>query len=106
MGIIAKRPIANGAFGKQASPYDYADAYFDRSRSMTVPEGAPEDGIELALRFTLSHDAIDTAIVGTTKLANAQKNIATLSLGPLAESVIDSLHTQFDEFGDDWNQQT
>ena len=106
MGIIAKRPIANGAFGKQASPYDYADAYFDRSRSMTVPEGAPQDGIELALRFTLSHDAIDTAIVGTTKLANAQKNIATLSLGPLAESVIDSLHTQFDEFGDDWNQQT
>ena len=73
---------------------------------MTVPEGAPEDGIELALRFTLSQDAIDTAIVGTTKLANAQKNIATLSAGPLEGSVIDSLHSQFDELGGDWDSQT
>ena len=106
MGIIAKRPIANGAFGKSASPYSYADAYYDRSKSMTVPEGAPEDGVELALRFTLSQDAIDTAIVGTTKLANAQKNIATLSAGPLEGSVVDSLHSQFDELGGDWDSKT
>lgn len=106
MGIIAKRPIANGAFGKSASPYSYADAYFDRSKSMTVPEGAPKDGIELALRFTLSQDAIDTAIVGTTKLANAQKNIATLSAGPLEGSVVDSFHSQFDELGGDWDSKT
>ena len=106
MGIIAKRPIANGAFGKAASPYGYADTYFDRSQAMMLPAGAPKDGIEIALRFTLSHDAIDTAIAGTTKLANAQANIQILSAGPLPASVIESLHVQFDELGTDWNPQT
>jgi aryl-alcohol dehydrogenase-like predicted oxidoreductase len=106
MGVIAKRPIANGAFGKTASPYGYADAYFDRQKSITIPDGAPNDGIELALRFTLSQDAIDTAIVGTTKLANAHANIESLGKGPLSDSVIDSLYSQFDELGSEWGQQT
>lgn len=106
MGIIAKRPIANGAIGKAESPYNYADAYWDRSRAITIPDGAPEDGIELALRFTLSHDAIDTAIVGTTKLANAQANIASLANGTLDADIITSFQDQFDELGADWNPQT
>jgi aryl-alcohol dehydrogenase-like predicted oxidoreductase len=106
MGVIAKRPIANGAFGKSASPYDYADAYWERSQSMSLPSGAPENGIELALRFTLSHEAIDTAIVGTTKLANAEANIAVLSSSPLHDDVITSFHDQFDRLGADWDQRT
>ena len=106
MGVIAKRPIANGAFGKSASPYDYADAYWDRSRQIKLPDGAPEDGIELALRFTLSNDAIDTAIVGTTRLENAKANIETASAGPLPEEVVESLQSQFDELGADWSQRT
>ena len=32
MGIIAKRPIANGAFGRPASPYGYANTYWERMR--------------------------------------------------------------------------
>lgn len=106
MGIVAKRPIANGAFGKAASPYSYADEYWDRSQEMAVPDGAPEDRIELALRFTLSHDAIDTAIVGTTKLANAQSNIEALAKGPLDVSVTTSLQDQFDRLGADWDSRT
>lgn len=106
MGVIAKRPIANGAFGKSASPYSYADAYWDRSRQITLPDGAPEDGIELALRFTLSNDEIDTAIVGTTKLENAKANIESASAGPLPEEVVESLQSQFDELGADWNQRS
>ena len=46
MGVIAKRPIANGAIGKESSPYDYADTYWERSQKMQIPDGAPEDGIE------------------------------------------------------------
>ncbi|MDE2839918.1 MAG: aldo/keto reductase, partial [Chloroflexota bacterium] len=64
MGIIAKRPIANAAFNRPASPYDYADAYWERAQYFTLPEGAPEDGATLALRFCHSFDYIDTAIVG------------------------------------------
>lgn len=106
MGIIAKRPIANGAIGHSASPYSYADAYWERAQSISLPQDAPEDGIELALRFTMSHDAIDTAIVGTTKLRNAQANIESLAKGPLASAVVESLHNQFDDLGEDWDQRT
>ena len=63
-------------------------------------------GCALALRFTLSNDSIDTAIVGTTKLENAKANSETASAGPLPEVVVESLQSQFDELGADWNQQT
>ena len=57
MGVIAKRPLANAAFKTEASRYSYADVYWERAKSMEVPEGAPADGVELALRFCLSHEA-------------------------------------------------
>ena len=102
MGIIAKRPIANGAFNASASPYSYADVYFERSQEMDVPEGAPEDGVDLALRFCLANEAIDSAIVGIRKAENSSKNLETLARGPLAADVIRSLHEQFERVGANW----
>ena len=34
MGVIAKRPIANGSFGAAESPLAYADTYFGRARKV------------------------------------------------------------------------
>ena len=106
MGVIAKRPIANGAIGQSASPYGYADAYFKRARQLEIPDGAPEDPIELSLRFTLSQDAIDTAIVGTTNPDHARDNLELTAKGPLANAVLDSFYSQFDALGAEWNPQT
>ncbi len=106
MGVIAKRPIANGAIGQSASPYGYADAYFERARQLEIPDGAPEDPIELSLRFTLSQDAIDTAIVGTTNPDHARDNLELTAKGPLANAVLDSFYSQFDALGAEWNPQT
>jgi aryl-alcohol dehydrogenase-like predicted oxidoreductase len=106
MGVIAKRPIANGAIGQSASPYGYADAYFKRARQLEIPDGAPEDPIELSLRFTLSQDAIDTAIVGTTNPDHARDNLELTEKGPLANAVLDSFYSQFDALGAEWNPQT
>lgn len=105
MGIIAKRPIANGAMGKKDSPYAYADTYWQRSKQMQVPEGAPDDGLELSLRFTFSHDAIDTAIVGTTNPTHVEQNVTLAAAGPLPEAVLDHLHDQFRLLGEDWKPQ-
>jgi hypothetical protein len=104
MGIIAKRPIANAAFNRAASPYDYADAYWERARHFTVPEGAPEDGAALALRFCRSFDYIDTAIVGIDSTDQLEANIKTLEDGPLPTAVLASLQSQFQEHGQDWPQ--
>ena len=104
LGVIAKRPVANGAFGKSASPYKYSDLYWKRAQQLQVPEGAPEDPQELSLRFTLSADVIDTAIVGTTKAEHARRNVELAEMGPLAASVRESFYDQFERLGRDWTQ--
>ena len=104
MGIVAKRPIANAAFAKEESPYGYADEYWSRARSLAMPAGAPDDRLELSLRFTLSMGAIDTAIVGTTRLEHALSNIEIVEKGPLPAEVVADLRRQFAEHGDAWEQ--
>lgn len=104
MGVIAKRPIANASLGKEAAPSAYAEPYWKRAQQFQIPEGAPEDPMELSLRFTLSHDVIDTAIVGTTHPAHARQNIKAVAAGPLPSHVLDALYNQFRQFGGDWNQ--
>ena len=106
MGVVAKRPIANAAFAKDASPYGYADEYWSRARSLVVPEGAPDDRLELSLRFTLSMEGIDTAVLGTTLREHALSNIALVEKGPLPASVVDDLRRQFAEYGAGWRQLT
>jgi aryl-alcohol dehydrogenase-like predicted oxidoreductase len=104
MGIVAKRPIANAAFATEESPYGYADEYWSRSRSLVAPSGAPADRLELSLRFTLSMDEIDTAIVGTTRLDHGLRNIEVAARGPLPAEVVADLRRQFAEHGGGWEQ--
>ncbi len=106
MGIIAKRPIANGAFDRDGSPYDYADEYWRRSKSVTAPEGAPADGVEFSLRFTLSFDEVDTAIVGTSAAAHAIANVALAEAGALDASIVADVREQFRQHGGAWTQLT
>lgn len=106
LGVIAKRPVANNAVGRAESPYSYADVYWDRAQQIEIPEGAPEDPFALALRFTLSHDAIDTAIVGTNNPEHMRKNIETVGEGPLDQGILESFYAQFQALGDDWEQRT
>ena len=106
VGVIAKRPIANAAFGQKASPSSYADEYWRRSLSMSAPADAPDDPIEFALRFTLSLDEIDTAIVGTSSAEHALANLALAAAGPLDAAIVANLRKQFDALGGDWNQLT
>ena len=106
VGVIAKRPIANAAFGQKASPSSYADEYWRRSLGMTAPADAPDDPIEFALRFTLSLDEIDTAIVGTSSAEHALANLALAAAGPLDAAIVANLRKQFAALGSDWNQLT
>lgn len=108
MGIIVKRPIANGAWGAAKSPSGYADEYFRRAQLMLAEgplPGAPENRILLALGFTLSHPEVDTAIVGTQNPAHMRSNIAMLENDlPIARSAIEELYRRFVALGQDWNQ--
>jgi aryl-alcohol dehydrogenase-like predicted oxidoreductase len=104
MGIIAKRPIANASFRADASPYRYADEYWKRSRTFTIPERAPSDPLELSLRFALSFDQIDVVIVGTRSLSHALANIRWAEKGPLDEEVVRDLRDHFARHGGSLDQ--
>ena len=110
MGVIAKRPIANGSFGPKESPLAYADTYFGRAQEVLgkgeLPD-RPADYIELSLAFTLDQQEIDTAIVGTGNPAHMLTNIALLEKGiGLTEELTAELHRRFECLDQDWYQQT
>ena len=108
MGIIAKRPIANGAWGTDVSPSAYADEYFRRAKLMIevgeIPD-ATSDRIDLALGFVLAHSAVNTAIVGTRNLRHLQSNISMAeSQNYLSDSAVGELVRRFNSLDDGWYQ--
>lgn len=110
MGVIVKRPIANSAWGAEASPSGYADDYFRRAQQMRSAEplpGLPEDRIALALGFALSHDEVDVAIVGTKTPKYMRSNVALVEAGvSLSDEAVAELYRRFEEAGRDWRQLT
>ena len=108
MGIIAKRPIGNGAWGTAKSPSGYADDYHQRAQAMLALgplPGAPADRIALALGFTLAHDEVDTAIVGTRNADHLRANIEWVARGlSIPEPALRELHRRFEQLDQEWVQ--
>mgnify|MGYP001111618563 CR=1 FL=1 len=110
MGIIAKRPIANAAWGKDTSPSSYANEYHRRAQVLAETGPIPGDSgdpIVLALGFVLAHEAVDTAIVGTSDRDHMAANIRWVEEElPIAEDAVAELQQRFDEAGQGWDQET
>ena len=109
MGIIIKRPVANGAWGSQRSPYGYAGEYFRRAQQVSgmgpIPS-EPSDRILAAMGFVFAHPEVDTAIVGTRNPAHMQTNIQQVETQlPVPEELVAELHRRFDLLGAGWLQQ-
>ena len=108
MGIIIKRPVANGAWGVERSPYGYADEYF--SRAKVVDEigpivGGPDDRMLAAMGFVLAHPEVDTAIVGTRNPAHMRRNVEEVETKlPVSIEFVEELHRRFDMVGGRWAQ--
>ncbi len=109
MGVIIKRPIGNGVWGRSEVTNPYAQQYFERHQAMSA-QGALEgddDPIRMAMGFTFAHPEVDTAIVGTTNLRHLQSNAAMLDEGlSVSEGTMDVLVQRFAELGADWRQLT
>ncbi len=69
-----------------------------------LPE-APEDRIALALGFTLAHDAVDTAIVGTRNPEHMESNLRMVDEGlEISAATVEELHQRFEELDEAWVQ--
>jgi aryl-alcohol dehydrogenase-like predicted oxidoreductase len=106
VGVLAKRPIANAAWRgatNRGGIYDnYVKPYVDRLEKVGLKPtelGFADDGndswAELALRFTLSHPGVHTAIIGTTNPENARTNLAFAEKGPLSSDAIEKIRQRF-----------
>jgi len=108
MGIITKRPIANGAWGASNSPSEYADQYFARAQQMMRLGPMPreiEHRILLALGFTFAHDKVDVIIVGTRNPEHMISNITWVDTKlPIDRELVEELHRRFEKIGQDWEQ--
>ena len=110
MGVIIKRPVANGAWGRAASPSSYADRYFERWQVMRemgpLPE-EPDDPVLLATGFVTAQPEVDTIIIGTHNPAHVLSNIDMLERRlPISLVAVDELHRRYVEVGGDWEQRT
>jgi aryl-alcohol dehydrogenase-like predicted oxidoreductase len=110
MGVIAKRPIANAVWRRAQTTSGYARQYWERTqrmeRSGDLPH-EPANPVVMALGFTLAHEAIDTAIVGTKNPDHLKANVDWLSSAlPVPAEAVAELQRRFDELGREWPQLT
>ena len=92
IGVVAKRPIANAKLLLSESPHFYKGPYWDPIRSALNEEGVWEDPLECALRFTLSHAVVASAIIGTTNVAHIRTNVSRANKGPLPLHLLKLIH--------------
>ena len=119
MGLIIKRPIANGAWRSAGSPtanrryppmQHYGDEYHHRAETMAglgpVPD-EPNDRILTAMGFVLAHPEVSTMVVGTQDPSHMRANIAMMNFGPmLSVAAVEELRRRFDLLGTNWPQLT
>jgi aryl-alcohol dehydrogenase-like predicted oxidoreductase len=108
MGVIAKRPVANGVWrSKQKPELENNQAYWERLQSLRYDFLQGEGDFATALRFTLSVSGVHTAIVGTTNPAHLRQNAEHAEAGPLNEGQLDAIRAEWKRAArPDWVGQT
>lgn len=103
MGVIAKRPIANAAWLTGQPDDAYGHTYWKGLNELKYEFLQTEAAVGTALRFTLSHPAVHTAIVGTKRPERWAQNASLLMQGPLPDEQINAIHSRWKEVASpDW----
>lgn len=104
IGVIAKRPIANAAWKYDTRPDGvYGEVYWDRLQQLAYDLG--DDPLDLALRFTAFAPGVCSAIMGTVKVANLERAVASVQRGPLEQSQLDAIEQRWQQVGQDFDGQ-
>ena len=104
LGVIAKRPLANGIWrSKQAPSLSKDQKYWERLRNLQYDFLNGECDFSMALRFALSVDGVHTAIVGTTNPEHLRVDAACAEAGPLMEGDYNEIRARWKTTaGSDW----
>ena len=110
VGIIAKRPIANAAWGQTPAEDGGSGPRTNAQRTVAklmaadgpIP-AASEDATALALGFVLAHPEVASAIVGTGNPDHMRHNISIVENQlPLPSETIEELKRRYDRLGWTW----
>lgn len=93
-GQLARHPTAIPTVAPIASGPDYAtDAARARALEPLVAQGHAASVVEAALRFAITGDALSTALIGCSDLAQLEFAAAAVNKGPLSPAALDSLRS-------------
>jgi len=103
IGVIAKRPLAGAIWRFDQRPSEFAEGeYWERLQSMAIdPRGL--DWNALALRFAAYAPGVTSAIVGTSKPDNLQRNVEIIDQGPLEPALQLAVLNAFARHGQGWS---
>ena len=88
-GATGRHPIAQPSVAPIGSGPTYeADARYADVLKKLVTEGFVTSMVEAAYRFTISHDAISTALVGASTLEHLEQAAAAVNKGPLPPAAL------------------
>ncbi|PZC43665.1 MAG: hypothetical protein DK302_001291 [Chloroflexi bacterium] len=111
MGVIAKRPIGNGMWGRAFKKSDHYEDTVAKSlrvraekiQSLGPIKTEPENHILAALGFVLHHPQIHTAIVGSRNPKHVKSNIDMVNEQlPIASEYVEELHKRYEIVGSHW----
>lgn len=106
MGVIVKRPVANAAWKEKSFPdYFYIQTYWQRLQELKYDfiNGNLSGEVSTALRFTLMHPGVHTAIVGTTQPDRWQQNAKEVAKGPLSKDEYEKIRSRWNAVAQpDW----
>jgi aryl-alcohol dehydrogenase-like predicted oxidoreductase len=103
MGILIRGGVARGAPDDWAGRRYYMvsnetmQSYWEDSRLDELLDGMSR--MEFMLRFTLSHPALDTTIVGTANIDHLRDNLRAAAKGPLPGDVLDDAKRRLADVG-------
>jgi len=116
LGVIAKRPIANGAWRALENPHvhsapsDYAAEYYRRAQiigELGPLEDEPNDRILTSMGFVFGFSEVNVGIIGSQNPKHIKSNIKTYNNSlPISNNTIKDLCSRFDNLGKDWEQRT
>ncbi len=102
IGVIAKRPIANGPWRFETQPYgNYCEEYWKRMKKMEL-NNFGMDWDELFLRFTLSTKGVSTAIAGSINIDHIKRNAEIAAKGNLDIDIYSKIRRTFIEKEENW----
>jgi aryl-alcohol dehydrogenase-like predicted oxidoreductase len=96
IGVIAKRPIAEGTWRSIHRPESlHRRAYWERLQELQYDFLRGERAFEIALRFTISVPGVHTAIVGTKDPAHLLQNAEYAAAGFLDQDKFDMIRAKW-----------